>query len=88
MITYFAGRDTSQTKYHLRRLNYLNTLTWDEELEYLAVYVNRREVEFNIWNDGSLIQLVKQPQIGDKVEIVVEDIIFLEDAEDIEAPTS
>ena len=78
MTTYFAGVDIGQTKYHLRRLNYFNTLTWDDETEYLAVYVNRREAEFNIRNGGSLVELVNQPQIGDKVEIVVENIAFLD----------
>ena len=78
MLTYFANADISETKYHLRRCNYINTLTWDEETEYLAVYVNRKEVEFDLWSDGSIVHLTKQPQIGDKVELVVQDITFLD----------
>ena len=76
--SYIAARDIGSTPYHLRRLNYLNHLTWDEEEQYLAVYVNDREVEFNIRNNGTLVELIHQPQINDKIEIVVEDITFLD----------
>lgn len=78
MIKYIAAPVTGRAPYHLRRLNYLNTLKWDEETEYLAVYVNGVEVPFDFWADGSIIHLINQPDIGDKVELVVEDITFLD----------
>ena len=76
--SYIAARDIGQTKYHLRRLNYLNNLIWDEDEEFLAVYVNGQEVQFDFWNDGSIIHLIDQPKIGDEVLLKVEPITFLE----------
>ena len=75
----FAGVDIGQTKYHLRRLNYLNNLKWDEETEYLAVYVNGQEVEFDLWSNGSIIHLINQPDVGARIDMIVEDIVFLDD---------
>lgn len=76
--TYFAATETGSTPYHLRRLNYLNNLSWDSETQFLAVYVEGREVEFDYWSDGSIIHLIKQPKIGSRVELVVENITFLD----------
>ena len=81
MITYLAPGSTAGDKqpYHLRRRDYLNPLTWDEETEYLAVYVNDVEVEFNFYSGGSIIHLINQPAIGDKIALIVEPIQFIED---------
>ena len=81
MITYFASGSIAGDKqpYYLRRLDYLNSLQWDDETEYLAVYVNGVEVEFDFYSNGSIIHLIHQPAIGDKIELIVEPIQFLED---------
>lgn len=78
MKSYIVAADIGSTPYHLRRLNYLNTLTWDDETEYLNVMVNGVEVEFDLWSDGSIVHLLNQPNIGDKVELKVEQIIFID----------
>ena len=44
MKTYIASAETGRTPYHLRRLNYLNNLVWDDETEFLNVRVNGQEV--------------------------------------------
>ena len=67
--------------YRERRRNYINTLKWDDETEYLAVYVNDVEVQFDFHSDGSLIYLTDQPKINDKIDIKVEPITFLETTE-------
>ena len=65
MARYIAGTDTSRTLYHLRRLNFINPPKWDEETHYLNVEVTGVEVEFDFWSGGSIVHLIKQPQIGD-----------------------
>lgn len=78
MITYKAGIDIGRTPYHLRRLNYLNTLKWDDETEFLNVRVNNTEVQFDFWNEGTVIHLINQPQVGDTITLTVEPITFLD----------
>jgi len=78
MARYIAAPVTGKHPYHLRRLNYLNNLKWDEETQYLAVYVNDVEVQFDFWSDGSIIHLIEQPKIGDKIDLIVEEIEFLD----------
>ena len=77
MASYIAGTYTCRTPYHLRRLNYINPHRWDEETHYLNVKVNGVEVEFDFWSGGSIVHLIKQPQIGDSVELIVEEITVL-----------
>ena len=78
MKTYIAAADTGSTPYHLRRLNYLNNLKWDDEIEFLNVRVNGVEVQFDFWSDGSIIHLIDQPNIGDTITLTIEPIIFLD----------
>ena len=75
--TFFAGVDIGRTPYHLRRLNYLQPLKWDDETEYLNVEVDGVEVQFDFWSEGSIIHLIDQPKIGARVELKVEPITFL-----------
>ena len=78
-ITYVAPYDPNDFRpYHLRRRDYLNPLTWDDETHYLNVEVNGQEVQFVFYSGGSIIPLINQPSIGDKVELKVEEIVFLD----------
>ena len=77
-ITYIAAPVTGSQPYHLRRLDYLNHLRWDEEFCYLNVMVDGVEQEFDFYSGGSIIHLLNQPSIGAKVELIVEDITFLD----------
>ena len=79
MPTFIAAANPypSTQPYHLRRLDYLNTLQWDEEIEYLCVSVNDVEVEYNLFNPG-IVTLLNQPSIGDKVTLEVLDITTLD----------
>ena len=76
--TYIAAPVTGRHPYHLRRLDYLNDLTWDSETEYLNVEVNGIEVQFDFHSDGSIVHLINQPDIGDEVVLKVEPITFLD----------
>ena len=76
--SYIAGVDVGRQPYHLRRLAYLNPLRWDEEFCYLNVLVDGVEQVFDFYSGGSIIHLLNQPPIGAKVELIVEDITFLE----------
>ena len=73
-INYIAGSDIGRTRYELRRLNYLNSLRWNEELEFLNVTVNGVEVEYNLNAGNSIVSLLRQPAIGDKVNLKIENI--------------
>ena len=81
MTTYIASGSTpgNPQPYHLRRLDYLNSMTWDDETHYLNVMVNDEEVEFDFYSNGSIVHLINQPDIGDKVELKVEEIPILDD---------
>ena len=70
--------------YDQRNRRYLNSLTWDKETEYLAVYVNDVEVQFELWSDGSIVYLTKQPEMDSKVVLQVEDIPELEEEVEVE----
>lgn len=65
----------STEPYHLRRKNYLNALTWDEDTEYLCVKVNGQEVEFNF--HPGIVTLLNQASFGDEVTLSIELIPFL-----------
>ena len=80
VVTYIAPHSSinNPQPYHLRRCDYLNPLTWDYETHYLNVMVNGVEVEFDFWSGGSIVHLINQPSIGDKVELKVEEIVFLD----------
>lgn len=66
----------SSQPYHLRRLDYLTVLQWDDETHYLDVRVNDVEVEYNNYNP-SVITLLNQPEIGDTVSLTVEEVPIL-----------
>ena len=66
----------SSQPYHLRRLDYLTILEWDDETHYLNVKVNDVEVEFNHYNP-SIIARLNQPEIGDKIILSIEEIELL-----------
>lgn len=76
--TFIAAGDNqpSSQPYHLRRLDYLTILQWNDETQYLDVRVNDVEVEYNNYNP-SVITLLKQPNIGDVVHLSVEEIVTL-----------
>ena len=80
MITYTApGSIAGDTQpYNLRRRDYLNHLNYDNETHYLNVEVNGTEVEFDFYSGGSIVHLINQPAIGDKIELKVEEIVFLD----------
>ena len=76
--SYIAATDIGRTPYHLRRLNYIQPLKWDDDTEYLNVEVDGVEVQFDFWSEGSIVHLFNQPPIGARVELKVEPITFLE----------
>ena len=73
-VTFIAAgtNQPSSEPYHLRRKNYLNHLQWDEETEYLAVYINGVEVEFDIY--PGIVTLINQATVGDEVKLCIEEI--------------
>lgn len=84
MANYIAGIDIGQTKYHLRRRNYLQPYQWDPDEQFLNVRVNGNEVEYNLHSGGSIVNLVNQPDIGARVTLTVEDVPTLPLIDDVD----